>query len=86
VSDSWVRPDFQKFSQIVVSADPVEKELASLRSGPVVEAATKTSRCCTVLNMLHQLQFIFIAQMWVSFLLLIISSFSVVVKLKNLFI
>jgi len=57
--DRWVRPDSEKLRRIVVRVDPLEKDLASLRSGPVAMAATKTTRSCTVLSLLHQLQFIF---------------------------
>jgi hypothetical protein len=69
VSDRWVRLDFQKLRRIIVRADPVEKDLASLRSGLVAMATTKTSRSCTVLGLLHQLQFIFRALTLVSLLL-----------------
>jgi len=69
VSDRWARPDSQKLRRIVARVDPLEKDLASLRSGPVAMAATKISRSCSVLSLLHQLQFIFRTYLLVSLLL-----------------
>lgn len=62
-------------------ADPVEKDLASLRSTPVAMAATKTSHCGTALSLPHQLGVIFRVKTRGSSLLCMSNSFSAVATL-----